>query len=109
MKEYCGIPRTDVRSVACQQYDAFFKFVDASPEHVFFLNGLTADYQEECALFEKAIQHYGGIRLVCTEVDSEGAIGGNAARQLAGQPHPSEDVQQLRGERSLLFPTRPRQ
>lgn len=73
MKEYCGIPRTDARSVACQQYDAFFKFVDASPEHVFFLNGLTADYQEECALFEKAIQHYGGIRLVCTEVDSEGA------------------------------------
>ena len=78
MKEYCGIPRTDARSVACQQYDAFFKFVDASPEHVFFLNGLTAEYQEECTLFEKAIQHYGGIRLVCTEVDSEGAIGGNA-------------------------------
>lgn len=78
LEEYCGVPRTDPRSLACQQYEAFFKFVDAAPEHVFFLNGLASDFQEECALFEKAIEHYGGIQLLCAGVNSEAAIGGNA-------------------------------
>ena len=58
-------------------YEYFFRFVDAVPENVFFLNGTAVDYEAECSAFEEEIKRIGGLRLVCCEVDSEAAIGGN--------------------------------
>ena len=78
LEEFRDIPRTDSRSFAWRLYDYFFKYVDANPRNVFFLNGTAADFDHECELFEEAISRYGGIRLMCVEVSSEAAIGGNA-------------------------------
>ena len=78
LEEFRGIAKDDPRSFASRMYEFFFRYVDAVPENVFFLNGTAVDYEAECEAFEKAIQSVGGLRLVCAEVDSEAAIGGNA-------------------------------
>ena len=77
LEEYRGIDKTDPRSFAYQLYEAFFKHIDVVPKHVFFLNGVARDYEEECALFEAAIQRLGGIQLFVADVNSDGSIGGN--------------------------------
>lgn len=78
LEEFRDIPRTDSRSFAWRLYDYFFKFVDANPHNVFFLNGTSSDFDHECELFEDAIKRYGGINLMCVQVSSEASIGGNA-------------------------------
>lgn len=78
LEEFRDIPKDDRRSFASRMYDYFFKYVDAVPQNVYFLNGVATDYEEECKNFEKAIKSLGGLRLVCAEVDAEAAIGGNA-------------------------------
>lgn len=78
LEEFRDIPRTDKRSFAWRLYDYFFKFVDANPHNVFFLNGTSSDFDRECELFEDAIKRYGGINLMCLQVSSEASIGGNA-------------------------------
>ena len=77
LEEFRDIPKDDRRSFASQMYDYFFKYVDAVPQNVYFLNGIATDYEAECESFENAIKKLGGIRLVCAEVDAEAAIGGN--------------------------------
>ena len=77
LEEFRDIPRTDSRSFAWRLYDYFFKFVDANPHNVFFLNGTASDFDHECELFEEAIKRYGGINLMCVQVSSEASIGGN--------------------------------
>lgn len=77
LEEFRDIPRTDRRSFAWRLYDYFFKFVDANPHNVFFLNGTASDFDHECELFEEAIKRYGGINLMCVQVSSEASIGGN--------------------------------
>jgi glucosamine-6-phosphate deaminase len=78
LEEYVRVDKNDPRSNAYKLYECFFQYVDAEPSNVFFLNGAAVDIKEECELFEKAIQEKGGIQLLCAEVDSEAAIGGNA-------------------------------
>ena len=78
LEEFRGMAKTDSRSFASRLYDFFFKYVDANPRNVFFLNGISSDYEREGELFEEAIRHFGGLRLVCAQVNSEAAIGGNA-------------------------------
>ena len=77
LEEYRGIDKTDPRSFAYQLYEAFFKHVDVVAKHVFFLNGVARDYEQECAYFEAAIQNLGGIQLFVADVNSDGSIGGN--------------------------------
>lgn len=77
LEEFRGIGKDDARSFASRMYQYFFQFVDAVPENVFFLNGTAVDYEAECNAFEEEIKSVGGLRLVCCEVDSEAAIGGN--------------------------------
>lgn len=78
LEEYCGIDKNDPDSFAFQLYEHFFKFVDALPENVYFLNGKTTDANKECECFEAAIKEKGGLTFACVEVDSEASIGGNA-------------------------------
>lgn len=82
LEEYRGIDKTDPRSFAYQLYEAFFKHVDVVAKHVFFLNGVARDYEQECAYFEAAIQNLGGIQLFVADVNSDGSIGGNTPEAL---------------------------
>ena len=78
LEEYRGIDKNDSRSFAYKLYEIFFKYVDAIPQNVFFLNGMAVNIEEECSLFEKAIKEKGGIHLFVADVNSEASIGGNA-------------------------------
>lgn len=78
LEEYCDLSKNDPNSFAYQLYELFFKLVDAVPENVFFLNGITKNPKRECELFEESIAQKGGINFACVEVDSEASIGGNA-------------------------------
>lgn len=77
LEEFRGIPKDDERSFASRMYEYFFKYVDACSKNVYFLDGTSVDFEEECRRFEKSIKGYGGLRLVCAEVNSEAGIGGN--------------------------------
>ena len=77
LEEFRGIPKDDERSFASRMYEYFFKYVDACSKNVYFLDGTSVDFEEECRRFEKSIKECGGLRLVCAEVNSEAGIGGN--------------------------------
>ena len=77
MDEYVGLAPEHNQSYHYYMYHHLFSHVDEKPENIHILNGLAADLNKECADYENAIQHVGGIDLFLGGVGRNGHLAFN--------------------------------
>ncbi|MDR1526236.1 MAG: glucosamine-6-phosphate deaminase [Dysgonamonadaceae bacterium] len=77
MDEYVGLPENHPESYHSFMWTNFFSHIDIRPENVHILNGNAPDLQEECKLYEAAIEAAGGIDLFIGGVGADGHIAFN--------------------------------
>ena len=75
--EYIGVGAGDEHGFQYFLWDKFLKYVNIKKEHVHFLDGLTTNYAEECANYEKMIKSAGGFNLFIGGVGQDGHIAFN--------------------------------
>jgi glucosamine-6-phosphate deaminase len=77
LDEYYPIKRSHPQSFASYMNEHFFRHVNIPAEHIHILDGETADVEEECRRFERAIEEAGGIDIQILGIGRNGHIGFN--------------------------------
>lgn len=77
MDEYVGLGANHPQSYHTFMWSNFFDHIDIKKENVHILNGMTADLEEECTSYEKAIKDVGGVDLFLGGLGSDGHIAFN--------------------------------
>jgi glucosamine-6-phosphate deaminase len=77
LDEFVGLERTDPRSFAYFIHEHLIAGTNFDPRHVHFLDGSSADIDEECNRYEAAIAAAGGIDLQILGLGRNGHIGFN--------------------------------
>lgn len=77
MDEYVGLPEKHPESYHSFMWNNFFSHVDINSANVHILNGNAKDLIKECADYEAAIAHVGGIDLFLGGVGEDGHIAFN--------------------------------
>lgn len=75
--EYIGLPPEHPQSYHYFMQENFFKHIDIQPRNIHILNGMTKNYEKECADYEKAMTEVGGINLFIGGVGEDGHIAFN--------------------------------
>ena len=88
LDEFLGIDPGDSRSYRAFMQRHLFDHVDLPRRQIHFLNGATRDPIRECARYERAIAHAGGIDLQILGLGTNGHIGFNEpGRALVARTH----------------------
>ena len=77
LDEYCGLAATHEQSYRYFMNANFFDKIDIDKANTHVLNGLAADWRQECADYEAAIKAAGGIDLQVLGLGSDGHIAFN--------------------------------
>lgn len=77
LDEYVGLPAEDPHSYRYYMNERFFKQVNVDLRNTHLPKGMAHDLSVECARYENAIKHFGGIGLQLLGVGSDGHIGFN--------------------------------
>ncbi len=77
MDEYIGLEPTHPQSYHYFMHENFFKHLDIQSKNIHILNGMTKNYEKECADYEKAIYDIGGVNLFIGGVGEDGHIAFN--------------------------------
>ena len=77
LDEYIGMGADDPQSIRYFMNEKLLKHVNVKACNVYFLDGLTADIDRECAGYEEAIVSLGGIKLQIVGIGRDGHIGFN--------------------------------
>ena len=77
MDEYVGLPPDHPQSYHSYMRRHLFDHVNLQPDHIFMLKGQAANLIQECARYESAIAHVGGIDLLVGGVGRNGHIAFN--------------------------------
>ncbi len=77
MDEYVGLPPAHPQSYHAFMHRNFFDLLPAPPAHTFLPNGQAADLPTECARYEQAISHVGGMNLLVGGIGRNGHIAFN--------------------------------
>ncbi len=77
MDEYVGLPPEHPQSYHAFMHRNFFDLLPAPPAHVFIPSGQAADLPAECARYEQAISHAGGMNLLVGGIGRNGHIAFN--------------------------------
>jgi glucosamine-6-phosphate deaminase len=77
MDEYVGLPEDHPESYHSYMHRNFFSQVDIQPHNINILNGNAHNLNDECALYEARIRHYGRIHLFVGGVGNDGHIAFN--------------------------------
>lgn len=77
MDEYLGLPKEHDQSYWYFMHDNFFDHIDIPKENIHILDGMTADPEEECRLYEEKIASFGGIDLFMGGCGVDGHIAFN--------------------------------
>ncbi len=77
MNEYIGLPAENKQSYHYFMQENFFKHIDIKQSNVHLLNGMTKNYEKECADYEKAMADVGGVNLFIGGVGQDGHIAYN--------------------------------
>lgn len=77
LDEYVGLPVSNDQSYRYFMEDNLFKHVNVDPSNIDFLQGTTADPQQECKRYEAAIAAQGGIDLQLLGIGHNGHIAFN--------------------------------
>ncbi|MCL2806211.1 MAG: glucosamine-6-phosphate deaminase [Treponema sp.] len=77
MDEYVGLAPDHPQSYHYFMMENFFNHIDIDRRHIHILNGMAADIEKECSLYEEAIASEGGIELFLGGMGSDGHIAFN--------------------------------
>ena len=77
MDEYIGLSPDHPQSYHYFMFDNFFNHIDISTKNIHILDGMTNDYEQECANYEETIKRFGGINLFMGGVGEDGHIAFN--------------------------------
>lgn len=77
MDEYVAIAKTHPESYYAYMHRNLFDHIDINPKNVHILNGNAANLEGECAAYETAIRHSGGIQLFLGGVGRNGHLAFN--------------------------------
>ena len=77
MDEYVGLPQSHPESYHSFMWNNFFSHIDIPKGNVHILNGNAESLENECALYEEAIQKAGGIDLFVGGMGVDGHIAFN--------------------------------
>ncbi len=77
MDEYIGIPKSHPESYYSFMWNNFFHHIDIPKKNVHILDGNAPDLEAECALYEQAIQDFGGIDLFLGGIGPDGHLAFN--------------------------------
>jgi glucosamine-6-phosphate deaminase len=108
LDEFVGIGSGDPRSYRAFMQSHLFDHVNLSPRRIRFLDGLVDDTAAECARYERAIRHAGGIDLQVLGLGANGHIGFNEpAPGLIARTHRTTLTPATRRANAALFGNRP--
>lgn len=77
MDEYIGIPKSHPESYYSFMWNNFFNHIDIPKKNIHMLDGNAPDLEAECALYEQAIQDFGGIELFLGGIGLDGHLAFN--------------------------------
>ena len=77
LDEFAGLPPSHPGSFRRYMDLKLFDSVNVDPSRIHFLNGVASDLDGECARYEEAIAHNGGIDLQLLGIGANGHIGFN--------------------------------
>lgn len=77
LDEYIGLSREHERSFYQYLQQNFIQKVNLQTKNTFFLDGNSADWKQECRLYEEKIKKAGGIDLIILGIGRNGHIGFN--------------------------------
>jgi glucosamine-6-phosphate deaminase len=104
LDEFVGIPASHPSSYRQFMEQHLFRHVDASAEHLNFLDGTAADLDAECRRYEGAIETAGGIDLQILGIGTDGHIGFNEpGSSFASQTRVKTLTEQTRRDNARFF------
>jgi len=104
LDEFAGIDAAHPGSFRRYMDVKLFDSVNLDPRRIHFLNGVANDLDVECARFEDAIEHVGGIDLQLLGIGANGHIGFNEPDEtLAARTHRVRLHEQTRRDNAALF------
>ena len=77
LDEYAGLPADHPQSYHRYMMENFFNHIDINPKNIHIPDGMAANIEQECRLYEEAIMHLGGIDLLLGGMGSNGHIAFN--------------------------------
>lgn len=77
MDEYIGLNPEHPQSYHYFMYENFFNHINISKQNIHILDGMTKDYEKECAAYEASIREHGGVNLFIGGVGEDGHIAFN--------------------------------
>jgi len=107
LDEFRGVDRRNPSSYYAFMRRHLFDHVNLAPRRVHFLNGVARDVARECARYERAIAHTGGIDLQILGLGANGHIGFNEPGDaLVAHTHPMRLRQATRRANAVFFGNR---
>lgn len=104
LDEFWGLPGSHRASYRAFMEEHLFHHVNLSPRRIHFLNGMARSADAECARYEAAIQHAGGLDLLILGIGTNGHIGFNEpAPALIGDSHKARLAPATRRSNAYLF------
>ena len=104
LDEFAGIAAEHPGSFRRFMETHLFQAVNLSPDRIHFLNGASADLDEECRRYERAIEAAGGIDLQLLGIGANGHIGFNEpADALSADTHRVTLADTTRRDNAALF------
>jgi glucosamine-6-phosphate deaminase len=102
--EFVGLASDDERSYCAFMQKHLFDRIDLPRSHVHFLNGNSANHDEECARFEGDLAALRGLDLLLLGIGGNGHIGFNEpARSLPARSHRARLTVETRRANVSLF------
>lgn len=77
MDEYIGLTPDHPQSYHYFMYQNFFNYINILKKNIHILDGMTKDYEKECAAYEASIRAHGGVNLFIGGVGEDGHIAFN--------------------------------
>lgn len=77
LDEYCELPKSDKNSYYTFMHEQLFNSLDIKEENVHFLDSNAADFEAECARYDKDIEKNGGIDIQLLGIGNNAHIGFN--------------------------------
>jgi glucosamine-6-phosphate deaminase len=110
LDEFLGVASHDPRSYRSFMARHLFDHVNLAPQRIHFLDGATADPEQECHRYERAIARTGGIDLLVLGLGTNGHIGFNEpGRALVAATHRTRLTEATRRANAALFGNNRRQ
>jgi glucosamine-6-phosphate deaminase len=104
LDEFAGIDASHPGSFRRYMDVKLFDSVNLEPQRIYFLDGIAGDLDAECARYEEAIEHVGGIDLQLLGIGANGHIGFNEPDEtLAARTHRVRLHDQTRRDNAALF------